>query len=104
MTVRDELNRRKRKAGIIAYSGLAILIISVLALGGGHGISPFALAGFAVFAGGILYLLWGVRCPTCRGAIGLVTSNLSSPFSISRQVKFCPFCGVVLDSELRKEQ
>ena len=59
-----------------------------------------AFPGFVVFFAGTLYLLFFLRCPRCRGAIGYVVTYLSGPFSISRRIRFCPFCGVALDSEL----
>ena len=59
-----------------------------------------AFPGFAVFFAGNWYLLFLLRCPRCRGRIGGTVSYLSGPFSISRKIRFCPFCGVALDSEL----
>jgi hypothetical protein len=100
MTVREVIAKRKRMASIVAYSGLALFLLGML-LGAGEPPWLFlAIPGFAVFFAGTLYLLLFLRCPSCRGAIGYTVSHLSGPFSISRKIQFCPFCGIALDAEL----
>jgi hypothetical protein len=100
MTIRDLLNRRKRKAIIIAYSGFVLFVLG-LSLGA---VGPpwlfVAVPGFVVFFVATLYSLFLIRCPSCREAIGYTVSYPSGAFSISRKIRFCPFCGIALDSEL----
>jgi len=100
MTLRESIAKRKRAAGIVTYAALAWFAAGM----GLSGAEPpwvfLAVPGFLVFFAGTFYLLFFLRCPRCGGAIGYVVSYLSSPFSISRRVRFCPFCGVSLDSEL----
>ena len=104
MTVREVIARRKRTASIVAYSGFALFVLGMLLGAGGPPWVVVAIPGFAIFFGGTLYLLFFLRCPVCRGAIGYTVSYLSSPFSISRRIRFCPFCGIALDSQLEDKK
>jgi len=105
MTLRELIARRKRKASIITYSGFALLALGML-LGATTGGPPWliiAIPGFVVFFSGTLYLLFFIRCPACRGAIGYTVSYSSGPFSIFPKIRFCPLCGIALDSELEEK-
>ena len=43
----------------------------------------------------------GIRCSSCQNRIGqLITPIGGSPFSVSRKLRFCPFCGVDLDAQI----
>jgi hypothetical protein len=100
MTLREAIVRRKRVAAIVTYAALG-WFVAAMALSGGEPPWLFvAFPGFAVFLAGTFYLFFFLRCPRCRGAIGYTVSHLSGPFSVSRRIRFCPFCGVALDSEL----
>jgi hypothetical protein len=47
----------------------------------------------------VLYtaVIFGVRCPSCRGQWGWIAIYSGSPISIRRKLRFCPYCGVSLD-------
>jgi hypothetical protein len=105
MTLRESIVRRKRTVAIVTYLGfgwcLAWMVLS--------GAEPpwlffVVFPGFAAFFAGTWYLMFGLRCPRCRGRIGYTVSYMSSPFSVSRKIRFCPFCGVALDSELEVDR
>jgi heme/copper-type cytochrome/quinol oxidase subunit 1 len=102
MTIRDALTRKKRKAIVIAYAGLAVF---ALGMGIGAGERPWLLVGmvgFVFFCVGTLYLFFFLKCPACGGRIGYTVSYPSGPFSVSRKIRYCPFCGVSLDSEVEE--
>jgi hypothetical protein len=100
VTLRESIVRRKRTGAIITYLGLS-WFVALMALSGAQPPWLFiAFPGLAVFFVGTWYLLFFLRCPSSRGRIGYTVSYMSSPFSVSRKIRFCPFCGVALDSEL----
>ena len=102
MTLRDALTRQKRKATVVAYAGFAVFALS-MAVGAGE--RPWLVAGmvgFVLFGAGILYLLFFLKCPACGGRIGYTVSYPSAIFSVSRKIRYCPFCGVSLDSEVER--
>jgi|SRR5882724_2246107 len=100
MTLRESIARQKRIGAIVTYVAFAVCVVAmVLSVAKRPGLFV-AVLGFSVSAAGLFYLRFFVRCPRCRGEIGYVVSTLSSPFSISRRIRFCPFCGVALDSEV----
>ena len=92
MTIRERISRRKRKAGLAAYGGFALFALGLFLDGSGRTWLIVAIPGIVVFVGATLYLQFFVRCPACGGAIGSL--------SVSRKIRFCPFCGINLDSEL----
>jgi len=60
----------------------------------------FPLIGFSVFFVSIsFYGYWAMRCPHCKGNLGHFL-YYGPPFSVSKKVKYCPFCGVDVDIEL----
>ena len=100
VTLRELLVRSKRKAALVTYVGFA-WFVTWMALGGAQPPWLFiALPGLAAFLAGTWYLVFFLSCPRCRGRIGYTVSYMSNPFSISRKIRFCPFCGVALDSEI----
>jgi len=99
MTLREAIVRRKRRGSIAAFLGVAWFAIWMVL---SRAEAPWlfvAFLGVAVVYAGMLYTFL-LRCPRCRGRIGYTVSYWSGPFSISRKVRFCPFCGIALDSEL----
>lgn len=97
-TAREELDRRLHRARWVAFAGWAVAVIGMFLnwkFGNGHPTALVAfLAGFVVFAGAVLYTIFGIRCPRCRKPIGnVVHSGL-------RKVEFCPFCGLPLNPKV----
>ncbi len=106
MTIRSQLSRKKRRTIIPAYSGLAFFIlgmlVGIISDKTGHvPIVPFI--GLFFFSGSMIYLFWRVRCPNCKGNLGYVAMYYGTPFSVSKKIKFCPFCGISIDKELKDE-
>lgn len=63
------------------------------------------IPGALVCVAGVLYMLFGIRCPQCRGRLWYAVAHApNSIFRLSETIRFCPFCGVDLDSELPEEQ
>jgi hypothetical protein len=92
---------------VAAYVGFALFLLGMVL--GGTGRPPIlvltlALPGFAVFGGAILCVFLFLRCPNCREMIGHTVSYSGNPFSIPKKIRFCPCCGISLDSDLPKRQ
>jgi|SRR5437016_1552392 len=99
MTIREVLNRRKRIAAVIMYTGLALFVaVGILSMRNEKLATLIPLA-MVPFMGALLYILYGMRCPRCRGWIASIIAYGGSPFSVSRKLRFCPFCGVSLDDQ-----
>jgi hypothetical protein len=100
MTIRSHISRKKRKIFIVTYSGLLFFILGII-LSTTLGIMPLVpFIGFAVFFVSIACAFWGIRCPHCKGNFGYIAMYHGSPFSVSKKVKYCPFCGIDIDTEL----
>lgn len=102
MTLRESISKRKRTAAIVTYLGFAWSVVC-MALSESQIPSLWfymAIPGLASSFVGTLYLTLLLRCPNCRGRIGYAL-NYGSPFSVSPKIRFCPLCGVALDSELK---
>jgi hypothetical protein len=101
MTIRSLTNVRKKKVFLILYSFMAVFIIGVL-LGYIHPtLIILCILGFAGVFVTLIYTYYkGIRCPKCDNAWGFLAMQTGGPFSLSKKLKFCPFCGVNLDSNL----
>jgi len=104
MNIRDHLNRR------IIPVFVGMLPCFVLFGAGGaiasekHSLIFLPFIGFAGFVVGILFLYYGVRCPQCRNPLGHLTMlPKGGYFRLSRNVCFCPFCGISLDCGIDKD-
>ncbi len=76
--------------------GSAGLVISAF-----PGLSFLPIVPFVGFGACIIYLHYGVRCPKCRNRVaGLIYLPRGGYFRLSHALRFCPFCGVSLDSEI----
>lgn len=97
MTIRSYLYRRFYGAfALLMLTGLGMMIMAQPVPGS----VPISLwIGMPVFAGLILYLNFGIRCPGCRGNLGITLGPaLLSGFS-RHPVHDCPFCGVSIDQD-----
>ena len=101
MTIRSLTNARKKKVSLVLYSCMSVFIIGVL-LGNVH--PALIILGILGFAGAFITLIYtyynGIRCPKCENAWGLLAMQTGGPFSLSKKLRFCPFCGANLDSDL----
>jgi len=101
MKIREMINTQKRKAVIAVSSGMAVFVVGCLISTVYKIMFPVALIGFAVALGGITFLEFGLSCPECRSRIGSAINYPGRPFATSPNIRYCPFCGVSLDSHLK---
>jgi hypothetical protein len=101
MTARDVLNKHVRRAQLLSLSGLLIIIGSLgtmnnqrASLSVDNDFLFMSMVGVLVVGGQIV--LFAVRCPSCRGKLGLLVHR---KFSFDH-VKFCLHCGKRLDDDL----
>ena len=96
--IRDMINTQKRKAIIAVSLGMAVFAVSFPVSTVYSIMFPVALIGFAVALGGVTFLEFGLSCPKCRSRIGHTVNYPGRPFAVSPKIRYCPFCGVTLDS------
>ena len=102
MTIRFQISRKKRGALISGYSGMALFFLGIILLHESAWPLILMFIGFAVAAVSLLYAFWQIRCPNCKGNIGYVAMYYGTPFSLSKKINFCPFCGINIDAELKQ--
>jgi hypothetical protein len=107
MTARDVLNKHVRRAQLLSLSGLLIIIGSLgtmnnqrASLSVDNDFLFMSMVGVLVVGAALVVvgqiLFFAVRCPSCRGKLGLLVHR---KFSFDH-VKFCLHCGMRLDDEL----
>lgn len=100
MTIRNKIAASKFKLMVLAYSGFALFAIGMI-IGTKFRIANLVgIFGFAIAFISIFLLLYYLRCPKCRGNLGLTVSQNLNPFKVSPAIKFCPYCGTEFDSQL----
>jgi hypothetical protein len=99
VTLREKLSRTKNRClcGIVAGA----LTLGILGGVGFSGRAETALVvvAFFVVIGCAVRLLFGLRCPNCRGYLGYAIQWPYTFWGISEKIKYCPFCGVSLDTD-----
>ena len=101
MKIREILNTQKRKAAIAMFLGMALFTVSLFISPVYTVMSYVALIGFAISMGAITFLELGLSCPQCRGRIGCAVNYPGRPLAVSLKIRFCPLCGVSLDSGVK---
>ena len=103
-TIRTKLTRKRRRLSLVA---LVAIFVFAAGMKLGMKIEAFliiGLVGFVVAMGSILALLFAVRCPSCGGNLGYALSWPATwDSSVSKEIKFCQFCGTSLDKEIETE-
>ena len=103
MKIREKLNKTRKKIYLIGFLSWVLVAASIVfsATNENDSFEMLILIPFALFMFSCLYLLFGIRCPKCKGVLGYVVSWPPGKWlDISEKIKFCPFCGIELDSEI----
>jgi len=101
-TLRDHLNGKKRYVMSVILVGFTLCFVGVL-LGvivdsNANSLPWVFLLGFAVASGAMVYGYATIRYPSCKTRIGYYVMYGGSPFTIPRTMKYCPSCGVRLET------
>lgn len=99
MSVRSVINKGKRRISLVAYSGVALFFVGILLSSISRQMFTLALIGFGLTFVCVVYAFFAVPCPRCKKAWGYIAMYSGGLFSISKKIKYCPYCGVDIDSE-----
>jgi len=91
ITMIRNINRERKRAGIVFAVGALILAIGIAGSQYHKGFVVLVCIGFIPLFGGLIHLGMGIRCPKCRGSLGYGAA-------LSTKLRFCPFCGVCFDT------
>jgi hypothetical protein len=102
MTIRESLNKKITRVMAAALLSFALAGVSGFLLNdASRHPSLITFIGITGFALCVLYMIFGLRCPKCRVAIGgMISAPGANLFRVSNQIKFCPYCGTSLDIPL----
>lgn len=103
VTLREAISRKKRPLMILWYGGFFWFVAAMLLPVGAWRLL-LAVPGLMLSAACAGYALFRLRCPRCHGRIGHTVVGGSPAFTVSPDIRFCPFCGVALDTELGAQQ
>ena len=99
MNVRSVTNKGKRRLSLVAYLGVALFFVGILLSPINRNMFTLALIGFGLTLVAVVYAFFAIPCPRCRTAWGYVAMYSGGLLSISKKIKFCPYCGVDIDSD-----
>ena len=99
ITVREALGRKMRRAIASALVGFALCLVQAIFVPAQNP-PVLVFLGMAAFFSAAMYLNFGIRCFQCRNRIGSMLMYGGSPFWVSKRLRFCPFCGLELDTTL----
>ena len=106
MTIRQMIDEKLRKIMIVILSGIIISISGIVfnAVTDVKIASMIFLVGFGIVIFALFYAYFFMYCPNCNAVIGYVVMYKvpfmrTSILTMSKAVKYCPFCGISLDAE-----
>jgi hypothetical protein len=101
MTIRHELNAKKRGVMRITLIGFGFFATGFGLSFINQGLGVICLPGFVVAFVATMYgQFFAIRCPICRANLRALAFETGLPlFTISSRIMCCPYCGVDLDSK-----
>lgn len=96
MTIREALQAKSRRILAVGLAAWLALVVS-LVLAAPRGLTVPALVCLLCFFAAALAQSFFVRCPRCRGNVGLLVAQALAPGRLRAHVGRCPFCGVSFD-------
>lgn len=98
MTTREYLNIHRKRALLLALPGISVFVGGMVFASG-----AVVIGGFMILFSGLLYMAYGGRCLHCGQKLGQMFYQKGGPFwSISRNLRFCPYCGKSIDDDPAK--
>jgi hypothetical protein len=58
-----------------------------------------SFVGLAIMLLAWAHAFYGIKCPKCKERWGFLAMYGGGFFSVSKKIRFCPFCGHDLDAE-----
>lgn len=100
MTIRKALEKKRRVVFMMAFLCWILFAGACLTESHSRELPLLIFIPFIGFGACVLFLLFGLRCPKCKNNLGYTLQP--SFWHISEKLKFCPFCGVSLDEEIKQ--
>lgn len=94
MNIRESLRGKMRLIIWVGFSAWLALVVSLLAA------APpvIHVLCFALFFAAALAQSMFVRCPRCKGNVGLLVAQTLAPGRLKTHVTNCPFCAVSFEN------
>ena len=99
MTTRQRVNRDRRRGFLIVMIGFIVFAGGMTASERHREFMIVGFSGFALFGGPIIYMQFSGRCVHCQRPVGHLSQS-GTPFAISSDLQFCPYCGKSLDDDV----
>jgi hypothetical protein len=100
MNIRNELDKKKRIVWLSVFGGMGLIFASSFLMPSDQ--QYLIIVGTAVFIFAIFYSHFGINCPICKGNTGHIVMYSSSLFKSSKNIKYCPCCGVNIDTGINR--
>ena len=96
-TIRDALRRKKRWALVVLIGAWLLAGLSIF-MEDNKALQLLAILPVVAFIAAIIFLGFFIRCPHCRGNLGVLNVGFSKTVPLYPSINFCPYCGVSLDT------
>jgi len=98
-TIREALLRKKRW-GTVPFGVAWLLALLIISQAANKSLPLVIILPVVVVIAAVIYLSFFIRCPRCRGNIGILNVSVSKTVRLLPPISFCPYCGVSLDEPL----
>jgi hypothetical protein len=97
MTTRERLNRIRKRGVLLALGFAAVAVIAGLLSARSQTAPVVAIIAGALALSSVNLSMWLGHCSKCRKRVGPAFLYRGTPIRISRDFRFCPYCGVSID-------
>ncbi len=106
MKIREKINKIRKRIYLLGFISWLLFVAYLVfsATQKSNSFNALILIPFALFLFSCIFLLFGIRCPNCKGVLGYAICWPPGKWiDISEKIKFCLFCGIGLDSEIQNK-
>lgn len=96
MSIREVLERRRRLIALVQGIAFLALMLGVY-IGASRGLAWLRYSAVGLFFATVPLYQYGLKCPRCRGSIGLAREKPRKIFPPFARGELCPHCGVSLE-------
>jgi hypothetical protein len=96
VTSREIIKRKKRQLDSFVAAGFALMVFGVVLTKQNDTFAAIAILGFGLAFAGVMLSFHLIKCPRCGKKLG--NTARGGLFQLSKEFKYCPFCGVDIDT------
>ena len=101
--IRDSISRKRRRLFFLLIPSFLCFVGGMILAERTSWLLIVGFLGFCSMLALVFAMLFAIRCPNCGGNLGYAVAWPATwDYSVSPNVRFCPFCGISMDKDIQE--